>query len=99
MGAVSGPRPATAWAMATASPRWVRCIFPIRWASYEKITEYLGFLHSSDEYKVMALASFGRPRYLKAFHEIISPGSEGQYTIGPLCLEERFGLPRRRGEP
>lgn len=66
---------------------------------YEKITEYLGFLHSSDEYKVMALASFGRPRYLKAFHEIISPGSEGQYTIGPLCLEERFGPPRRRGEP
>ncbi len=53
---------------------------------YEKITEYLGFLHSSDEYKVMALASFGRPRYLNAFREIISPGGEGQYTIGPLCL-------------
>ncbi len=66
---------------------------------YEKITEYLGFLHSSDEYKVMALASFGRPRYLNAFREIISPGGEGQYTIGPLCLEERFGPPRRRGEP
>jgi carbamoyltransferase len=66
---------------------------------YEKITEYLGFLHSSDEYKVMALASFGRPHYLNAFREIISPGSEGQYAIGPLCLEERFGPPRRRGEP
>src|SRR5581483_9657428 len=26
---------------------------------YEKITSYLGFLHSSDEYKVMALASYG----------------------------------------
>ena len=66
---------------------------------YEKITEYLGFLHSSDEYKVMALAPFGRPHYLNAFREIISPGSEGQYAIGPLCLEERFGPPRRRGEP
>jgi carbamoyltransferase len=66
---------------------------------YEKITEHLGFLHSSDEYKVMALASFGKPRYLKEFREIISPGTEGQYTIGPLRLEERFGPPRRRGEP
>ncbi|HLI09179.1 MAG TPA: carbamoyltransferase C-terminal domain-containing protein [Ktedonobacteraceae bacterium] len=64
---------------------------------YEKITEYLGFLHSSDEYKVMALASFGRPRYLNEFRDIIAPGTEGQYTIGPLRLEERFGPPRRRG--
>jgi carbamoyltransferase len=66
---------------------------------YEKITEHLGFLHSSDEYKVMALASFGKPRYLKEFREIISPGTEGQYTMGPLQLEERFGPPRRKGEP
>ncbi len=27
---------------------------------YEQVTDYLGFLHSSDEYKVMALASFGK---------------------------------------
>src|SRR5207248_3400259 len=27
---------------------------------YERVTEYLGFLHSSDEYKVMALASYGK---------------------------------------
>src|SRR6266699_7135468 len=31
---------------------------------YEEVTEYLGFLSSSDEYKVMALASFGKPHYL-----------------------------------
>src|SRR5690606_24045463 len=30
---------------------------------YEELTEHLGFLRSSDEYKVMALASFGEPRY------------------------------------
>jgi carbamoyltransferase len=29
---------------------------------YEELTEHLGFLRSSDEYKVMALASHGRPR-------------------------------------
>ena len=30
---------------------------------YEDLTRHLGFLHSSDEYKVMALASYGEPRH------------------------------------
>ncbi|HLJ97671.1 MAG TPA: carbamoyltransferase C-terminal domain-containing protein [Gemmataceae bacterium] len=64
---------------------------------YEQVTGYLGFLHSSDEYKVMALASFGRPRYVDAFREIIILGREGQYTIQPPRLVERFGPPRLRG--
>jgi carbamoyltransferase len=34
---------------------------------YEEVTRYLGFLHSCDEYKVMALASYGKPRYLAEF--------------------------------
>src|SRR5438270_132979 len=34
---------------------------------YEEVTGYLGFLHSSDEYKVMALASYGKPRFLAEF--------------------------------
>ncbi|GAA2258209.1 hypothetical protein GCM10010415_19820 [Streptomyces atrovirens] len=29
---------------------------------YEELTEHLGFLRSSDEYKVMALASYGKSR-------------------------------------
>ena len=33
---------------------------------YEAVTDYLGFLHSSDEYKVMALASYGKPVYADA---------------------------------
>lgn len=66
---------------------------------YERVTEYLGFLHSSDEYKVMALASFGKPRYLAEFRDMVQLGAEGQYTIGPLRLEERFGPPRQRGGP
>jgi carbamoyltransferase len=66
---------------------------------YERVTEYLGFLHSSDEYKVMALASYGKPRYRDDFREIVRLEPEGRYTIGPLKLEERFGPPRRRGGP
>ncbi len=64
---------------------------------YEEVTGYLGFLRSSDEYKVMALASFGRPAYVREFHEIVQMHGSGRYTIAPLRLEERFGPPRARG--
>ncbi|MGN6699306.1 MAG: carbamoyltransferase family protein [Thermomicrobiales bacterium] len=66
---------------------------------YEQLTGYLGFLHSSDEYKVMALASYGEPRYAKAFRDAIRVGEGGQYTIAPLHLTERFGPARLRGGP
>ncbi len=66
---------------------------------YERVTEYLGFLHSSDEYKVMALASYGEPRYLGEFRDMVRLRADGQYTIEPLRLTERFGPSRRRGGP
>lgn len=66
---------------------------------YERLTEYLGFLHSSDEYKVMALASFGEPAYLDEFRRIIRLGERGNYTIANLDLAARFGPARARGEP
>ena len=65
---------------------------------YEQVTSYLGFLHSSDEYKVMALASFGKPRYLDELREIVRLGENGTYTIAAPHLE-RFGPPRQRGGP
>ncbi len=64
---------------------------------YESVTAYLGFLHSSDEYKVMALASYGEPRYRKQFQELIEIGENGAYRIGEFRLEERFGPARVRG--
>ena len=66
---------------------------------YEKVTEHLGFLHSADEYKVMALASFGEPRYRDRFRDAVRLQGDGGYTVEPLCLEEWFGPARRRGEP
>lgn len=66
---------------------------------YERVTEYLGFLHSSDEYKVMALASFGTPRFGDLFREVIEVKDQGQYLLNELNLREKFGSPRRRGEP
>ncbi|MBX6312690.1 MAG: carbamoyltransferase [Isosphaeraceae bacterium] len=66
---------------------------------YEQVTSYLGFLHSSDEYKVMALASYGKPRFVTDFREMIHLGPDGQYTIDPPRLVERFGPARLRGGP
>jgi carbamoyltransferase len=69
---------------------------------YERLTDYLGFLHSSDEYKVMALASFGDARYVEDFREMVRLGFDGTFTIDGLTmegLEERFGPRRHRGEP
>src|SRR3954451_18594770 len=66
---------------------------------YERVTSYLGFLHSSDEYKVMALASYGKPRYVRDFREIVTLSPRGQYTVNATCLEERFGPARARGGP
>ncbi len=64
---------------------------------YEAVTGYLGFLHSCDEYKVMALASFGKPRYMEDFDQIIKLEGAGSYRIENGNLEERFGPARKPG--
>lgn len=66
---------------------------------YEDLTRHLGFLHSSDEYKVMALASYGKPAYLEDFREIIRYEGGGRYRIAPVRWVERFGPPRAPGAP
>jgi carbamoyltransferase len=63
---------------------------------YENVTKYLGFLGSSDEYKVMALASYGKPVYLDEFRSMVQIGSNGNYIIDELRLEERFGPAREK---
>jgi carbamoyltransferase len=65
---------------------------------YEDVTTHLGFLHSSDEYKVMALASYGKPIFVNDFRDIVHIGANGQYTINDQNLTERFGTKRLRHE-
>jgi len=38
---------------------------------YTALTQYLGFPHFGDEFKVMGLSSYGQPTYLKAMRELI----------------------------
>lgn len=66
---------------------------------YERITSHLGFLHSSDEYKVMALAALGRPVHLDTFRKLVSVGPEGRYRIEPFDPAALFGPARERGAP
>ncbi len=47
---------------------------------YESLTEHLGFLRSSDEYKVMALASYGTPRFLDELRQIVRTTGDGGFV-------------------
>ncbi|MFF0531091.1 carbamoyltransferase [Nocardia amikacinitolerans] len=51
---------------------------------YEDLTEHLGFARSSDEYKVMALASYGTPRYLDRFRELVYSTEDGGFRTEPV---------------
>jgi carbamoyltransferase len=55
---------------------------------YEELTAHLGFRRSSDEYKVMALASYGEPAYLDAFRELVRPDGAGGFTVGPVDFSD-----------
>jgi carbamoyltransferase len=48
---------------------------------YEDLTRHLGFQHSSDEYKVMALASYGTPRFLPLLRELVRTTDDGGFTV------------------
>jgi carbamoyltransferase len=46
---------------------------------YESLTDHLGFLRSSDEFKVMALASYGEPRFLPELRETVRATGDGGF--------------------
>ena len=64
---------------------------------YESLTEHLGFLRSSDEYKVMALASYGSPVHLDALRETIRTTPDGGFEAPPVDWS-RFAPARAGGE-
>jgi carbamoyltransferase len=66
---------------------------------YERVTSHLGFLHSSDEYKVMALAAMGRPRQADALARHVRRTRGGGYEVDAFDLAEVFGPARERGAP
>ncbi|RCG30257.1 carbamoyltransferase [Sphaerisporangium album] len=65
---------------------------------YEEVTAHLGFLRSSDEYKVMALAAYGEPRHLGALRELVHTTGDGGFRVEPIDWSG-YAKPLRRGEP
>ncbi|OPC79695.1 carbamoyltransferase [Embleya scabrispora] len=53
---------------------------------YEEVTAHLGFLRSCDEFKVMALASYGRPRFLNELRTAVHSTGDGSFRTLPIDL-------------
>ncbi len=51
---------------------------------YEELTAHLGYRRSSDEYKVMALASYGEPRHLERFRALMRTDGGGTFRTAPV---------------
>jgi carbamoyltransferase len=65
---------------------------------YEELTEHLGFLRSCDEYKVMALASYGQPRWLDELRRHLRTDGRGGFVAEPIDLAALVPA-RGRDEP
>jgi carbamoyltransferase len=78
---------------------------------YSALTYYLGFKVNSAEYKVMGLAPYGEPRYLRELWKLIELKEDGGFrlnmeyftyeyglTMTGHMMEELFGQPRRKPE-
>jgi carbamoyltransferase len=48
---------------------------------YSAITQYLGFEVNEGEYKVMGLAPYGQPRYMREMRKLIEIHPRGQYQL------------------
>jgi carbamoyltransferase len=62
---------------------------------YEDLTAHLGFRRSSDEYKVMAMASYGEPSFLADLRRLVHVDGDG-FAVAPVDLT-RFAPPLPAG--
>jgi carbamoyltransferase len=51
---------------------------------WEEATFHLGFRRASDEYKVMALAAYGRPTHLDALRRLVRTDGHGGFITEPI---------------
>jgi carbamoyltransferase len=65
---------------------------------YEELTMHVGFARSSDEYKVMALASYGKPRWRDVMRAAMHHDGNGGFAALPVDFA-RFTAPRAEGDP
>jgi carbamoyltransferase len=80
---------------------------------YSTLTAFLGFKVNDDEYKIMGLASYGKPRFRSEFEKLIELHADGSFTLSlpyfgymydgdkmySAEMEKLFGKARRPNEP
>lgn len=80
---------------------------------YSTITAFLGFRPNTDEYKVMGLAAYGRPRYVDQMRRLIKVYEDRSFALNmdyfafpydddcmyTQALTEVLGIPRAGGSP
>jgi carbamoyltransferase len=80
---------------------------------YSALTAFLGFKVNDDEYKVMGLASYGKPRFRAEFEQLVELHADGSFSLSlPYFsymhdrekmyspeLERLLGKPRLNHEP
>ena len=68
--------------------------YPHSWGMfYMEVTKYLGFKPGHDEYKVMGLASFGKPTYLEQFRQIVRTQPDGSFRFDLSWFDPTFTGP------
>jgi carbamoyltransferase len=53
---------------------------------YQAITQFIGFPHYGDEYKVMGLAPYGEPAYLTEMRRIVKLQAGGTFRLDLACF-------------
>ncbi|PYV55826.1 MAG: carbamoyltransferase, partial [Acidobacteria bacterium] len=48
---------------------------------YSALTQFIGFPHFGDEYKVMGLAPYGQPKYLEPMRELVRVQTDGTFKL------------------
>lgn len=49
---------------------------------YSALTQFIGFPHYGDEYKVMGLAPYGEPRFMEQMRKIVQVQGDGSFKLG-----------------
>lgn len=69
---------------------------------YQAITQFLGFPHYGDEYKVMGLAPYGEPKYLEQMRKIALLQDDGSFRLDLKYFRhatEKIDYEWENGEP
>lgn len=69
---------------------------------YQAMTQWLGFPHYGDEYKVMGLAPYGEPNFMREMREIVHLNGDGGFRLNLLYFrhhKERIAYEWEDGEP